>query len=47
MDTSKASTGRRLPSQKYTVNTAAPRDLNLSFWWGGTSTVVIDEIRFE
>ncbi len=37
----------RIPMATNGINRAAPQDLQLSFWWGGRSTVVIDEIRFE
>jgi hypothetical protein len=29
------------------VNRSAPGQLNLTFWWGSSGTVTIDEIRFE
>ncbi len=37
----------RIPMAINGINTRNPGALRLSFWWGGTSTVVIDEIRFE
>lgn len=29
------------------INRAAPGQLNMTFWWGSTGTITIDEIRFE
>ncbi len=29
------------------MNRAAPGQLNLTFWWGNSGTITIDEIRFE
>ena len=37
----------RIPMAANAINTSAPRDLQMSFWWGGRSTVFVDEIRFE
>lgn len=37
----------RIPMAVNGINTRQPGELELSFWWGGKSTIVIDEIRFE
>jgi hypothetical protein len=37
----------RIPMSANGMNTTGPRDLQLSFWWGGRSTLLIDEIHFE
>jgi hypothetical protein len=37
----------RIPMVANGMDTRGPGALRLSFWWGGTSTIVIDEIRFE
>ncbi|WP_213453279.1 hypothetical protein [Rhizomonospora bruguierae] len=37
----------RIPLAANGINRAAPGEFQLDFWHGGTSTVYIDEIRFE
>ncbi|VUD58597.1 hypothetical protein TDB9533_02462 [Thalassocella blandensis] len=37
----------RIDLEANAINRAAPGQLQMSFWWGGSSTVIIDEIRFE
>ena len=37
----------RIPMAGNGIDAKRPGELQLTFWWGGTSTIVIDEIRFE
>lgn len=37
----------RIPMVANGINTKRPEQLQMSFWWGGRGTIVIDEIRFE
>ncbi|WP_432827600.1 hypothetical protein [Dactylosporangium sp. CA-092794] len=37
----------RIPMTANGINTRSPGEFQLSFWWGGHSSIVIDEIRFE
>jgi hypothetical protein len=37
----------RIPMAANGINARSPGELGMTFWWGGYSTIVIDEIRFE